>query len=244
FVSNGSGDSKNGVEMTMDIQVKPSGTISVTTSDGVVHETDKDGNTTKKYPWLHANDFERLVEKNWDRLDRDGDGHISRQEIDKAVTDNSFTGEDAAMVVALKERMADIQSLDGMGIFSQLLSRGLTKDDIKNFDEIRKDLDKQVSHNQDVRDFIERRFNDIDTGKDGKISLFELMDAYNDKDKFNDKEREQLKELVHNYGKLGPWIFSALSKEDLDRYAKLPVQDGDGKIVDDVRWSLQHPNLT
>src|SRR5262249_30332180 len=49
----------------------------------------------------HGHNVQKLFDDNFDRLDKDHDGFISENEIDRAMTNPKFTGEDAALVAML-----------------------------------------------------------------------------------------------------------------------------------------------
>jgi len=76
-------------------------------------------------------DLERLFEKNKDRLDTDHDGFVSEKEIDAAMEDASFKGEDAQLVAVLKDQREKLQGLSDDEIGPE--SHGVTTEDIRQF---------------------------------------------------------------------------------------------------------------
>jgi hypothetical protein len=60
---------------------------------------------------LTAADMESLFEKNFARLDIDGDGFVSRQELSAAIANAEFKGEDARLVAVLQSHRQELEEL-------------------------------------------------------------------------------------------------------------------------------------
>ena len=58
-----------------------------------------------------ATDFSSVARRVFSRIDTDKDGYLSEAEIDAAMVDRSFRGEDAAVVATLKELRAELEEL-------------------------------------------------------------------------------------------------------------------------------------
>jgi YD repeat-containing protein len=220
----------------LDINVTPDGSFSLTTGDGIIRRTNAVGVQTVEYPKLDVKSFQALLDRNWSRLDRDGNGRISRDEIDMAVTDNSFTGQDAQMVVALKKKTEDLLNLDGLGVYKQFLNIGLSKDDMQLFDQMRSEVYADVAHNAKVTAFLQTRFDQYDTDKDGKLSYMELLRArLNSASK---EESDNIKEILANFTDLQSWIGNDISRADLIRFSVLPLDNSSIKVASDLSSSL------
>lgn len=75
----------------------------------------------------NARTFAELFERNYTRLDSDRDGFVSEKEINRAMEDKTYTGEDAAIVSVLKKYHKELA-----GIYDESISgrSGVTMNDI------------------------------------------------------------------------------------------------------------------
>lgn len=103
--------------------------------DGVSRVYSNDGERLEQ-PVRGPEDFERIFEKMLTRLDRDNDGAVFLSDIDAAVMDSSFSGEEIQLLAALKKRN---YRDGGVGIVKSLFDltgtaeRGLTLSDVRAF---------------------------------------------------------------------------------------------------------------
>ncbi len=92
---------------------------------------------------LTAEDIQALVAKNFGRLDTNGDGFISKTELDEATVDKTLQGDDARLVAVLKEHRQNLEELSNDEWGDE--NDGITKADIEKFSEILKKADQSKS---------------------------------------------------------------------------------------------------
>lgn len=100
---------------------------------------------------LTAKDAERLFDKNFERLDWNEDGVVSTDEIDRAMSDSDYKGEDAQLVVLLKEQRKEIALLssDTSLLFE---TSSVTKQDMAKLTELANKTDKSEDEAELVGD--------------------------------------------------------------------------------------------
>jgi hypothetical protein len=88
--------------------------------------------------------FSSLVAKRFAEMDLDKDGFLSKGELNLAMQNPKFKGDDAAMVATLKSLVGDIESIDGDDE-SGIENDGATLADITQYDRLReKDINTPV----------------------------------------------------------------------------------------------------
>ena len=99
---------------------------------------------------LRSDSLKRLADKNFARLDSDGDGFISKSELDVAMVNPAFKGEDAQLIGALKRHREALQQLsdDEWGPEND----GITRKDIEEFSKLLSKSNKSDSETNLVGD--------------------------------------------------------------------------------------------
>lgn len=106
-------------------------------------------------PNLTAKDAERLFNKNFERLDWNDDGVVSKDEIDRAMNDSDYRGEDAQLVVLLKQKREELAVLSkDSNVFLEKYQ--VTKQDMAKLTELANKADKSKEE-QDVVDTVDSR---------------------------------------------------------------------------------------
>ncbi len=103
---------------------------------------------------LSSADASRLFEKNFQRLDWNEDGIVSGDEIDRAMNDGDYKGEDAQLVVLLKEKREDLATLSKDTV-PLVETYGVTKKDMQKLSEIAAKTDKSEDE-QKLIDSVDR----------------------------------------------------------------------------------------
>ena len=143
---------------------------------------------------LVASDIQSLVDKNFGRLDLDGDGFISPKELDAATVNKDFQGDDARLIAVLKEHRHDLEELsndewgpenDGVtradiAKFSELLSKAKpSKSEEHLIDDINRILrDSQASIGNASRELFANKDNPIASINPEAIKQGEIGDCY------------------------------------------------------------------
>src|SRR5262249_17737177 len=81
-------------------------------------------------------DLKRIFEKDFAVMDKNGDKVIDRNELESALNDRNFDGEDAQMAAALRNNMESFQELSAS-------KSGITSDGIEKFDKIQREIKAQ-----------------------------------------------------------------------------------------------------
>jgi len=110
----------DGKSFAGELRVNLKGDYSYTSLDGVMKVFHADGASERIEPTRTSGDMQRIFEKNFHLLDQDGNGRVAKSEIDRAIQDQSFKGEDAQLIVVLKEHFDKLRGLkfdlSGVGV--------------------------------------------------------------------------------------------------------------------------------
>src|SRR5262249_25222461 len=92
---------------------------------------------------LTTADMQRLFDRNFNRLDKDGNGFVSQDEIEQAMHDRSFKGDDAIFVTTLHKNWQALAQENDDGVLTD--RKGISKEDMTAFDGLqRADRDADV----------------------------------------------------------------------------------------------------
>ena len=120
-------------------------------------------------------DLKAAYKRNETRIDKDGDGFFSQEEIDAAMHDKSFKGDDARFVAMLKENGKEIQKLNDDEIGPE--SRGVSFGDIEKLDLLKAEHSKEkivsaVDYSlNSSEETLSRTNHELFTNGDAKVSI-------------------------------------------------------------------------
>ncbi len=140
-------------------------------------------------------DLNRYADKHFDKIDADGDGHMSSDELDKYLEDKNLTGEDRKAVEILKKRQDNIEGLSDDEFGPE--NDGITKKDLQAL----ADLGSTQHEAQDMYSYVKDNMSKLDKDGDGLLNRQELEDAIRDT-KEGSKERKILEKIHANYDDL------------------------------------------
>lgn len=128
-------------------------------------------------PNLTAKDTEALFNKNFERLDWNEDGVISTDEIDRAMSDSDYKGEDAQLVVLLKEKREKLAVLssDSSVLFEK---SSITKQDMAKLTELanKPQADRTAEENDLIEAVDNRLYKTGNAIKDSNKKLYGTPD--------------------------------------------------------------------
>ncbi|HEY9867984.1 MAG TPA: C2 family cysteine protease [Candidatus Obscuribacterales bacterium] len=222
-----------------------SGDVSVDHDTGAVEITDAgdnfktiiqpDGSEKVEYPELDADRFDELLDKNWKRIDRNDDGFITKEEVDRAVVNPSFEGEDAQLVVALKKGFSALEGVDDAGIWERIWHDGMSREDLTKLPDVYRQVQEEKTYAEPVRDFVSRRFNEIDGDRDGQIEKDEVEDA-RDNERFSEQERDYLEHFEDHFDKF-KGDSEGVSRDRLGAYTDVAFEGEEGELIANLdRW--------
>lgn len=192
---------------------------------------------------LTPEDLKRLFDKNLCRLDADGDGFVSESEVDAAMKDKSFTGQDAQLVAVLKKHQDDLEELSNDETGDE--NDGVTAADIAKFDEMQKNIVPEYNANKNMTNYGTENFSKLDADGDGFLTNSELEEALKDSSlKDNEKQAiERMKKQIANIEEASndEWgdESKGITKEDLKKYWEEYRGQDDTKLVERI-WGDLH----
>jgi hypothetical protein len=113
-------------------------------------KTKVDGNPN---PNLRSADMQAIFERNFEELDTDKNGLVSKSEVDKAMVWGDFKGEDAQLIALLKQKGTDLSDLSDDGLVDGL---GVSKKDMEKLSEVAAKSDK-TDEEQKLVDSVDGR---------------------------------------------------------------------------------------
>lgn len=180
----------------------------------------------------YLEDMKEFANKNFDKLDADKDGHLSEDELNKALEDPCLKGDDRKGVELLQKYSSQMEDLndDEFGIEND----GITKGDLSEFGK-KVDLDKDAG---DMYKTVKQNMDKIDADKDGHISRDELDKAIQAADpksedaKALQKIKEQFDDLQSKSNDEWGFENDGVTTEDLLRNAMEKSYDDDALYMD------------
>ncbi|MBX9686987.1 MAG: hypothetical protein K2X27_09810 [Candidatus Obscuribacterales bacterium] len=174
-----------------------------------------------------ATDKSQMIElsnRNFDRIDSDGDGYLSSSEIDEAVQNPEFTGADARFVAALKEHQEELEELNDDEWGDE--NNGVSRADLAQFDALQASKQQELNDFADASDYMKKNFDSIDTDSDGLVSNDEL-DTAMQADGLSESDKAKLQYLKDHSSDIEEASDDeigdendGISKGDLDSYVK------------------------
>ncbi|HEY9869186.1 MAG TPA: C2 family cysteine protease [Candidatus Obscuribacterales bacterium] len=187
---------------------------------------------------LRSGNLSALFARNASRLDRDGDGFVSSSEIDRAVTDPNFTGQDAQLVAALHQHHEELEELsdDEWGDEND----GVTVNDISQFDAQLAQVN-QAGHMWTVG---LQSFDQIDVNRDGHMSASELDTAAQNPAATGDfrltvrQMRERISDIEEaSNDELGDEN-DGITRADLQAYYEEALSNSPSELITDIDSTL------
>lgn len=216
------------------------GSVTIESKDnGIITTTAKDGTESYDYPSLDPQQFGELVNRNWDRLDRDNNGYLTITEVDRAVADSTFRGQDAQMVVALKRAYSKLWAMEDGSFFEKI--RGIERANVEKLPEQIANFTKQQEQARHVEDFMQERFDQFDADHNGTLSDEELNGAANLSD-MTDADKALLAEFRSNetifklrsMGIFGLMQNREIEKDSLAKYDDIVNETKFGKAMGEI----------
>jgi len=225
--------------------------------DGVRELHTTDGKDRLIQPDLASSDLKPLFQKNFSRLDKDGDGVVTFDEINAAVADKSFTGQDAQMVAALKASYKEIERLHDLSVKDVVLTsllpetalladrdHGISMNEMLKFDELQRKVRAESNRIASLECFRQSSFARVDADGNGFITKEEIEGALSDR-RTTEADRQALELMRSRFDAIqsasndewGPER-SGITRQDLDEYVKQFRQSKEAKLVADVDFTF------
>src|SRR5262249_46635538 len=90
-----------------------------------------------------AAELNEVFDKNFTRLDKDKDGFVSKDEIDRAMKDPDYKGKDAQMLAVLKDKREDLEKLSNDEVGRE--NSGITRKDMAEVSRLAEKSNKTAS---------------------------------------------------------------------------------------------------
>ncbi|HEY9785551.1 MAG TPA: C2 family cysteine protease [Candidatus Obscuribacterales bacterium] len=143
-------------------------------------------------PNLRSDSVKNLFDTNMCRLDADGDGFVSEEEVDAAMRDGSYTGKDAQLVAMLKEYQDELEELSDDEFGDE--NDGITAADMARFDELQRQKKEELASLTHMRDYGKNNFSTLDADGNGYLTGEEI-DAVAADSSLSAADRKALEEM-------------------------------------------------
>ncbi|MBX9689573.1 MAG: hypothetical protein K2X27_22880 [Candidatus Obscuribacterales bacterium] len=186
-------------------------------------------------PNLRSGDLARLYESNRDRIDLDHDGFLSSEELDTAILNPAFRGEDAQLVAFLRSAREPMMKMHDDGLLSE--HRGISAADIAEYDARQERGRREIPRVTRMHEYGTANFNRLDIDNNGYVSNSELDDALRNPT-LSAEHRAALRDLRQRSASIASaeddeWgrENSGFSRQDLDAYYSHYMSSPDARAV-------------
>jgi len=245
--------SDQGGRRTGRLLVELEGSSTFLHQDGTREVFYRSGESGKSQPQIDSQDLKRILKKDFDRLDENHDGLISEEEINAAIEDRSFTGEDAQMVAVLKAAYSFLRSLRSQdfddaaalkprspwSVVREIVSdqNGISMDEVLKFDAIQRSVNAECLQLTMLGEFGSKSYSLVDSDDNGFITRDEIDRALA-KTEIKDQDRQALQFMRKKFAEIesasndewGPER-SGITKKDIEAYLRQFAQSDDYKLV-------------
>jgi Ca2+-binding EF-hand superfamily protein len=193
-------------------------------------------------PLMDTEGVKAVMEKHFDRIDKDRDGYLSQTELDKAMEDKCITGKDAQVLAAVREHREPLQDMsdDEIGFEND----GITRNDFSEIDRQTRDRRQSLKQTDRVCDHTAEAFDKLDSDRDGFLTTSEVDKALADPS-LASEDREKLESLKSLYEILqssanDEWGIESkgVSRADLDAHRQATREDQTNKKILDLDLTL------
>ncbi|HEY9784256.1 MAG TPA: hypothetical protein V6D17_02570 [Candidatus Obscuribacterales bacterium] len=143
-----------------------------------------------------------FFDKHFDELDRDKDGRVNQDELDRALESGKFEGDDAVVLLTVRDHYTDVLNAeygDDNPNPKPYDPYGLTEFQLEKFDDIQA-LDKQIVPSlARAQKYAQENFDVLDQNKDGKIDRDEVKNRIYDRN-ISALELDEANNLRRRYG--------------------------------------------
>lgn len=177
---------------------------------------------------LNQKDFAEVAKRVFDKIDKDGSGKITRDEIYRAIEDPTITGQDAQALTAMYTNFRSLANLAGkQGIFEW---SGITKADLDKVSELASRQQTRVDDAYRMEAWAKSNMHLFDRSGNGKLNFREIDAALRDP-KISDYDKQNLQLVRDNYQKIGPDGQSGVSLKAIEEYTSKVYQTYEGKLI-------------
>ncbi|MBX9569748.1 MAG: hypothetical protein K2X77_12700 [Candidatus Obscuribacterales bacterium] len=177
---------------------------------------------------LNQKDFAEVAKRVFDKIDKDGSGKITRDEIYKAIEDPTITGQDAQALTAMYTNFRSLANLAGkQGIFEW---SGITKADLDKVSEVASRQQTRVDDAYRMEAWAKSNMHLFDRSGNGKLNFREIDAALRDP-KISDYDKQNLQLVRDNYQKIGPDGQAGVSLKAIEEYTSKVYQTNEGKLI-------------
>lgn len=170
---------------------KQSGTLDFSTND-IYGKCPKD---TSSDPVDKLDDLKKFTDKNFDKIDKDGDGFMSEDELTEASKAECLSDQDKRAIEILQKNREDIEELSNDELGDE--NDGISKADMQKFD----DLAGKYTEAEDMYRYMRKDIAKVDADGDGYVSKEELTKRIDSLDEKSD-ERKVLESMRDKYDDL------------------------------------------
>lgn len=188
---------------------------------------------------LATSDFAKRAQSLFPKIDKDGDGVLSTQELSGALQDQQFKGQDAQVVAALYQNR---DALSGLSNDQWGSESGVTISDLNRFEEVEKKRSASYGPAMAARDWMsnDENFKKVDTDGDGFASKGELEKAMQQSN-LSDSDRQVLSFMLGNYDTLQSasddeigFENDGITRADLKKHVDNIYDEGESKVLGEV----------
>lgn len=184
---------------------------------------------------LGVDKFPEVAKRLFDKIDKDGSGKLTRDEIYKAMEDPSIKGQEAQALVAMYSHFSKIANLAGQQGFFEW--SGITKADLEKIAEVKAIHQGRIDDASKMELWAKRNLQNYDISGNGKLSYREIEAAINNP-KTSDSDKRMLQLIKENYSQIGPDGHTGLSMKAFENYYLKVFGMNEGRLVGGINSSL------
>ena len=188
----------DGKAFELDVNVLPDGNYQIIFENGDVLNCTTDGKKLLSRPFPKNFDLQQSLARVFKELDSDGSGLLDKGRINRGVSQNWSTSDDAQLVTMLKLHYEVIQITREKSIFK--IGKGISKEEILQYDRANVKIQNKDTSAQTLKT-INSLFDAIDTNSDQNISLDEIATNF-ENGKFNAAQTTSISYIISHSQKL------------------------------------------
>jgi hypothetical protein len=188
---------------------------------------------TTSEPILDQDHFAEAAKRVLAKIDTAHTGEVTKAQLEKALQDPSFTGQDAQALAAMYQNFDRLHNLSGHEHFYSTAS--ITPGDLDKFQSVEKDRGQLRLDTANMKQWAHTDLTQFTQNGSDHLTKDDVDRALKDP-KTPDYDRQMLQIVQKHFGEMDSWYSSGLTVKDFDDLDNKAMKDDMGQLVSGV-WA-------